>query len=252
MDTSILRKIGLTESQAKGYLMLVKEGALTPVHLAEKTGETRTNAYAICERLTSLGLVKQIDSKKSSYQATSPTKLKQLLISKQKEIKETADELTGILPGLLSQFRLSNDQPGVLHLEGIESLKLIYDDIIKTGETLMILPAASDRDDSETASMIDSQIKRQRAAGIKTQAVVRPEVFDQFKSNEDELFEVHSVPFDSLEAQIMIFGPNVVFTTYKTGFVSTIITSPLVAQTFKQLFLALWNYPKPSKNTKID
>ena len=38
-DTTILRKAGLTESQAKGYLALIEHGQLTPVELAEKTGE---------------------------------------------------------------------------------------------------------------------------------------------------------------------------------------------------------------------
>ena len=50
-DTNILQKAGLTESQAKGYLALIKNGALSPVELAKKTDESRTNGYMICEKL---------------------------------------------------------------------------------------------------------------------------------------------------------------------------------------------------------
>ena len=46
-ETTILRKAGLTESQAKGYLALIEHGALSPAELAEKTGENRTNGYMI-------------------------------------------------------------------------------------------------------------------------------------------------------------------------------------------------------------
>ena len=63
-DTTILRKAGLTESQAKGYLALIEHGSLSPVELAEKTGETRTNGYMICEKLEKLGLATKKDDKK--------------------------------------------------------------------------------------------------------------------------------------------------------------------------------------------
>ena len=66
-DTTILRKAGLTESQAKGYLALIQHGALTPAELAEKTGETRTNGYMICEKLEQLGLATKKDGKKTVY-----------------------------------------------------------------------------------------------------------------------------------------------------------------------------------------
>ena len=51
----IIRKAGLTESQAKGYLALIEHGMLTPTELADHTSESRTNAYMICEKLEKLG-----------------------------------------------------------------------------------------------------------------------------------------------------------------------------------------------------
>lgn len=66
VDTAILRKAGLTESQAKGYLALIEHGQLTPVQLAEHTGESRTNGYQVCEKLVSLGLATKKRAQKPS------------------------------------------------------------------------------------------------------------------------------------------------------------------------------------------
>lgn len=241
-DTTILRKAGLTESQAKGYLALIQHGALTPAELAEKTGETRTNGYMICEKLEQLGLATKKDGRKAVYMPESPTRLKQLLINRQKRLKEADTQLAGILPTLLSTYRLATDKPGTIYLEGTDSLKRVYDDIIQTGETIHIFPSSYDRDDPETAAMIDSQIKRQRAANIKTEVLLRQDIFDQLSDTDNSLFEARPTTLGALDAQIIIYGDNIAITTFRSGVVTTIITSTPIADTFRQLFANQWDH----------
>lgn len=243
MDHSILKKAGLTDSQAKGYIALIERGRLSAPELASAIGESRTNSYAIAERLVELGLAIKDDSPKLSYLPDNPAKLNQLLVSKQREIKAASQEIAGILPTLISTYRLVSDKPGVLHLEGIDSLRLIYDDVIKTGQTLHVFPSAYDRQDTDTAAMIDKQIARQRKAGIKTRALLRHTIFEQFDDSQDDLFEARPANFSALEAQILLYGNNIAISTFGNGVVSTILTSPAVAQTFLLIFEALWNQP---------
>lgn len=243
MDTTILRKAGLTESQAKGYLTLIEHGSLTPADLAAKTGETRTNAYAIADKLVQLGLAVRTDTGKTTYTPESPSHLKQLLIVKQKQLKVATDELSGLLPQLLSTYRLTTDKPGVIYLEGIDSLHQVYDDIIRTGDTLRIFPSIHDRDDPAIATMIDQQITRQRKAGIKTEVLLRRDIFDAHYN--DELFEARPSTFGPLDTQIMVYGPNVALTTFGNGVITTTMTNPMIAQTFRQLFAAQWNLDEP-------
>ena len=241
-DTTILRKAGLTESQAKGYLALIQHGSLSPGELAEKTGETRTNGYMICEKLEQLGLATKKDGRKAVYMPESPTRLKQLLINRQKRLKEADTQLAGILPTLLSTYRLATDKPGTIYLEGTDSLKRVYDDIIQTGETIHIFPSSYDRDDPETAAMIDSQIKRQRAANIKTEVLLRQDIFDQLSDTDNSLFEARPTTLGALDAQIIIYGDNIAITTFRSGVVTTIITSTPIADTFRQLFANQWDH----------
>ncbi len=237
--TALLRKAGLTDSQARGYLALIENGALSPVELAEKTGESRTNGYMICDKLVALGLATKKDGAKSEYAPENPSRLKQILIDRQKSLRQANDELAAALPALVSTYKLVTDKPGVLYLEGIDSLVAVYDDIIATKDILRIFPSAYDRDDPEIEAMIDKQIARQRAVGIKTEVLLRKAVFDS--SQNDELFEARPGAFDALDAQIMIYGPNVALTTFENGVITTVLTNQLIADTFRQLFAAQWD-----------
>ena len=82
---TILRKAGLTESQAKGYLALIEHGDLSPAELAEKTGESRTNGYMICEKLEQLGLATKKDGQKAIYSANHPSNV-ELLAEKRRKV----------------------------------------------------------------------------------------------------------------------------------------------------------------------
>lgn len=240
VDTSILQRAGLTLSQAKGYLALIEHGELTPAELASKTGETRTNGYMVCERLEQLGLASKSDHKKTTYLPESPTQLKQLLLTQQKQLKSASDELSSLLPRLTSTYRLITDKPGVVYLEGVDSLKSVYDDIIATNDTLRIFPSAHDRDNPAIAAMIDQQIARQRTAGIKTEVLLRKESLAGVTN--DELFEARLSHIGALDAQVMMYGPNVAITTFGEGVVTTVLTNQAIADTIRQLFAAQWSH----------
>ena len=241
MDIEILKKAGLTDSQAKGYLALIENGALTPVEIAEKAGETRTNGYAIADKLVDLGLARKTNGSKAKVEAENPTKIRSLIASRQQQLKVVNDELTGLLPSLLSRFRLTSDQPGVMSLEGIDALKLVYDEIIATKQDVLIFPSAHDRTDPETSELIDKQIKRQREAGVKSLALISADEFDAIKAQEDGLLSVRKLPDGvSFDAQIMVFGNTVVSTVFRHGIVSTIISSPDTASTLRNAFFAIW------------
>jgi sugar-specific transcriptional regulator TrmB len=240
MDTTILRKAGLTESQAKGYLALIEHGELSPVELAKITGEGRTNGYMICDKLEKLGLAEK-SRVNNTYIPENPVRLKQLLISQQKALRDTNAELATILPSLLSTFRLVTDKPGVLHLEGTESLKTLYDDIIKTEDTLLIFSSTEGGKDTEISQMTERQTERQRKAHIKTKMLVPPDVLEHYVVEDNSLFETRSAPYSALETQIIVYGPNVAMTTFNNGITTMIITSEPVAGTFKNLFEGLWS-----------
>ena len=242
IELDILKKAGLTESQAKGYLALIENGELTPAAIADKTGESRTNGYMIAEKLEKLGLAHKTDGVKTAYAAENPQKIKVLLTRRQRQLRESSDALTGILPGIMSRFRLMSDQPGVMTYEGVSSIRVVYDAIISTGKDVLIFPSPYDRNDPEISSLIDKQIERQNKAGIKVLSLIQSDEWNTLKTYQTNLLELRKLPDRmKFDAQIMIFGDNVVSTVYNKGVVSTIINSPQMAETLRSVFFAIWN-----------
>lgn len=241
----IIRKAGLTESQAKGYLALIEHGSLTPTELGDKTGESRTNAYMICEKLEKLGLATKNDGKKSTFVPTSPDNLKKLLFSQQRRLKQASEEITSIIPSLATQFHLKNDSAGIITLEGIDGIKTLYDDIIRQAHHLSIIASSHDRIDPEIDAMIDQQIKRQIEHGLESRALykVSPDEIARLRAQD---IHVQNVDFDA-PAQIIIYGQTVAVSTFRHGMITSVINHPDIAETFQSVFDALWKKTTSNK-----
>ncbi len=242
MEIDILKKAGLTDSQSKGYLALITHGDLTPVELAKYADETRTNGYAIAEKLVNIGLAKKVNQSQSTIRAESPNKIRTLISARQQQLKAVNNELSGLLPTMLSKFHLSNDQPGVISVEGVEALQLVYDEIIAAKQDVLIFPSPNDHDHPDVSALIYKGIARQREAGIKSLALIPHDDYENMKQHEDGLLSIKKLPHGvEFDAQIIVFGNTVVSTVFRDGVVSTIISSPETAKTLRSTFFALWN-----------
>lgn len=240
MDTTILQKTGLTDSQAKGYLALIEHGVLTPTMLAEITEETRTNAYMICEKLADLGLAQKTGDRKTTYRPLSPVNIKKMLVAEQRRIKQASDELAGTLPSLITQFSLNSDSPGVITLEGKPGIKTLYGDILHEGYSLRIIPSEHDRTDPEINKTIDQQIQKQIEKGIESQVLYKNISQAEARSLRNHGIHVRTSNIHT-PAQVIIYGDNVAISTFRDGMITSVISHPDIAETFRQLFDNTWH-----------
>lgn len=241
MDTSLLRKAGLTESQAKGYLALVEYGSLTPTELAKKTGESRTNGYAIADKLVSYGLAAKKDNdKRAEYIATHPSALETLAEKRRKVLVRNEQEVKQGLSPLIDMFYRFRDEPGARTLQGIEGIKEVYEDTLREKDNIYLLRTTADI--SDLSEMFLDNYREDRAkAGIHTYALT-PNTDIARKhamSGEDEklLFHRTFVPQDSYTApvEIDVYGNKVAFISFGETQMATIIQSPAIAEAMRQL-----------------
>lgn len=241
MDAQIIQSLGLNESQATTYLYLLKHGKQTPSEVSKGTGETRTNVYNLLDKLISTGLAEKLASERSTYRAKPPTVLKQLLIRRTQEVNRVNAELASILPSLLATYRITHNQPGVVQTEGHEAFKIIYDDVIRSHETPLIFASSNDRQDPETASIIDEQIERQDKAAIESKVLIPiGTVAVETSGAVPKGVTIRENLRRSLPAQVMIYGDNVAFTTFTSGVSSTVISNPEIAATMRAIFEQIW------------
>jgi sugar-specific transcriptional regulator TrmB len=241
MDKDFRQELGISDLQKDCYLRLVQGGPMTTALLAEKLKQKRTTVHMALDKLAELGLVIKAASSKN-WQAENPVALKTLLNQRQEQVRRSVASLQASLPSLVTRFRLSHQQPGVVHIEGLNGIKQLYDEIIRIGKEVLILPSEHDRDNARTAQAIDAQILRQQLAGISVRAI-----YPLPQSTEDDLgtlqkkgVSIRHFGEQVFEAQTIVFGDNVALSTFKESMYTTIITSPEIAQSYRSIFENMW------------
>lgn len=259
MYEDILEKIGLTKTQAKIYLTLVKNGPLSPTDIAGLTNETRTNAYAVSEKLVKLGLAKKDDSKKMIISPESPEKIRYILSKKQQRIKSLNNNLSLVMPDLLSAFLLNNNVANIINISGREAIMMIYDSILNTKEDVFLLSNGFDyKCEPNLLADIKKRVKELEKAKIKTYILVQSDRYDI--NHPINPFQIAKPLPDNikLDVRIIIFGEKTVLSIFKEDNVnSTIISSPEITNSMKSIFISLWNSNPtslpghPDKNMKL-
>lgn len=143
MNEEILQEAGLTNSEAKIYILLVKNSPCPPPRLADMADESRTNTYKLLDSLEEKNLVTRDDTqKKLRYWANNPSNLLDTLKKKRAEVETAEKRFQGALPTILSEYLTYSDQPLVRYFNGRDEIRKIYDDQLSTGEAITFIHSA--------------------------------------------------------------------------------------------------------------
>jgi DNA-binding MarR family transcriptional regulator len=116
-----LKKLNLTEKEARVYLALLELGPSTPYRIAKKSHLKRPTAYVIAEELVEKGLIVQMTGEKQRmYIARSPENYVE-------EVEAKIQDAKKIVPELLALQRKKSDKPNILYYEGVEGVKQAYE-----------------------------------------------------------------------------------------------------------------------------
>jgi len=99
-----IQQLGLTESEARAYLALVRHGPCTVLQIARHSALQRTEIYILIPRLVKLGLVEDTLDRPKRYRSIDPktgmTSLAKYSISRTQKITRTAEQLVSALTQL--------------------------------------------------------------------------------------------------------------------------------------------------------
>jgi len=245
MEIKIIQKAGLSAPQAKTYLALVQNGALTPTQITEITGEKRTNTYALLEKLEKIRLVKKIDTKRATYEAAHPSSLEILAEKRRRFMAKNEQELKANISALTDIFYAHNETPGSKTLSGLDGIREVYRDASRTGETVYLLRTPADVEITDFITKYRREIVKK---GIETYGLTQDtrKAREHIADGTDEklLFHRTLMPKDAYPAPVslMIYGPKVALISFGETQMSTIISSPTVAEAMRQIFEMLKNH----------
>lgn len=239
----VLLQLGLSDKESAVYLLLLKSPRLTAQQIAEQTEITRTNTYRIIDRLLEQRLIIRNESPVSKFSATSPEALQHILTEQQLQLKQTAKSLAAAMPGFRSQYSLSTDKPGVVHMAGREGFERLLEDMVSS-QTEVLLVASDDvpQDDATLTRFRELLIARTRN-GVATRAIFhdapyKDRIAHEFAERGIDVRFVGNTPF---RGEIAIYEDNVAFTIYDPSLITTVITNHHIAETQRSLFELLWN-----------
>lgn len=239
MNTSLLRSIGLTQSQARAYLELIKAGSLTPPQLALRTKESRTACYMSLAKLQEIGLAIEVsDAKKQTYTSASPSVLSDLLASKRKELSALEAAYRDELPQMLSYYYTHRGKPGIKFFEGKSGLSEIYKDHLRTGEPVLVLRTPADE---EFGQVLYNYMDKRAALHITAETLgpALPGPMQWARENDERLKRVtYWLPPESYTApvEISIYGNKVSLISFGEEAVGIIIESPQIASAMRQMY----------------
>ncbi len=243
MNIDTLTDLGLTESQAKAYLLLVQEGSIAPPELATKTKQTRTNAYKVLERLAELKLAtKQEASNKITFRAANPIALEELARKRRNEVLDEEKRVRLAMPALLNYFYTYSEQPGIRFFQGKYGIKEIFDDMLRTRKTIYLIRSVHDVKfyDKE---FFQEFIKKKVRLGIKTVGLTPdlPQANHNPAIDTTNNFSRTWMPTDAYTgaAEWYVYGNKLAILSYGEEAIGMIIESPQIADSFRQLFCLL-------------
>lgn len=243
-----LERIGLTKNQSDIYLYLLSNGPKKVHSIALDLHLTRPLVYKVLDELLAILLVtKEISSmsKVAIFEATDPTHLEEIVLSKQREYVLADKTLDSVLSELIPIYTKEYQKPNVHFIEGIKGLDFVNKDILKEKTNILLFRSYLDKDTQEAHVAIRSQIEAQKKLGIRVR-VISSQIPDlemlegDIRDNIQRKYlqkEKFSVP-----SQILVYGNKVAITSFGEKKITTIITSTDVQKTFSCLFEVVWSF----------
>lgn len=242
---SVLLQLGLSDKEVSLYLLLLKKPHQSAQELANQTDIKRTNVYRLLDNLQSQGLITSDKSPVKKFTTTEPQALQKVLQEKQSQLKQTANSLSVVMPALRSQYALSLDKPGVVHMTGEDGLERLLLDMVNS-KTEVLLVAGDEPTDERTRERFRELIMKRKENHVHTRAIFhngshRTRIQQKFTERGFDVRFLGTLPFSS---EIILYEDNVVFSVYDPSLINTVITNQQFAATMRTLFEELWQTAK--------
>jgi sugar-specific transcriptional regulator TrmB len=132
----MLKELGLTDSETRVYLALLKLGPSLAGRISRETGIHRRNVYDITERLIKKGLIGYIlKNNRRLFEAANPERFLDAMKEKEIEFQEA-------LPELKQLYTKTKEKQETNFYKGREGLKTVFQDQLEDSKEVLILGAS--------------------------------------------------------------------------------------------------------------
>lgn len=239
-----LKKIGLSENEAKVYLALLGLGSSTAQQIAQKAELKRPTTYVQLETLMRRGLIASFEKGvKTFFRAEDPEHLKQVLEKEKEEQKERASTLENILPELGNLYLSAGERPRVRFFEGVEGLKTIQDEFLKSRAKKIKSVVNVDDVVEIFPTHPEKYAPRRVQKGIESKLIYTSKNGDILKESDAQMLrESKFIPPEKFpfSGDLAIYLNNVAMSVHRKKPFGVVIESEEIAKSLESVFDLLW------------
>jgi len=245
----VLQNIGLTESEIKVYLALLKLGQTTAGKIVDEAKVTRSKIYDILERLKNKGLVGYIIKESTKYfSATNPNNILRYLEEKEKKIQEEKNSIKKILPELLDQQKSSQKDKVAEVFIGINGMKNAFNVLVEEFEEKepYYVFGAGKVENVEQIQIFFSQLHlKRKEKKVKSFIIFNESSRNLFKEQEKSKFvEVRYIK-QSTPTAINVYKNYTIMAILTKEPITLLIKNKETADSFREYFKLMWKIAKP-------
>lgn len=237
----MLEKFGLTKTEEKVYLVLLKLGSSPASDIIKKTQLHRTTVYDVLERLIEKGLVSfVVINKIKSYSAVNPSKFLDLALEEKKQAEDTQKFAEEIVKKISLTKKDSKSKANVQVFIGLEGQKTIMDDIIDVGKEFFILGGGG-KFETENKLYTEQWAEKRRKKKIKAKII-------STNRKESPIWKLNQIKYIKEEyfspTATFIYGNKVAFFIREEPMLIILIESEKLSRDYLDYFNFLWKLAK--------
>lgn len=247
MDTKILEEIGLTDSEIKVYLALLKLGSSKKGPIVKQAKITSSKIYEVIDKLIEKGLASYVIKDKVKYFNAAPiSRIKDYLKEKESKIKKQEQELDKVLPQLKLMQKLVEKKTDAEVYRGWKGMQTVYNDLLeslKKKEEYYIFGASKGEDKKKVKSFYtrfnQKVVKKKLKANIIFNENARGNIPNVKKTGNIRYLE------QTTPAEILVYKNKTAIVLLEKEPLIILIKGESIANSFKQYFEVMWKMATP-------
>lgn len=244
---NLLQNVNLSPHERTVYLALLEHGPQSAQDLASAAKIKRTHIYYVLKNLIACNLIEETKIKnKKAYRLTHPEQLERYIERQQATFSQVLQQVQTALPGLISEYNLHHNKPGVYFFEGKEGIIKVYEELLEDR-----LPIDSIEDSGTMLDYFPEYVPKyiskriryklpNRAIAPSTNTLNEP---DPKALRDAHFIDAKKFPFSM---DIKMNSRRVMMTTFKSNAaIGVVIVDPEITKNFHLLFEFLWSVTMP-------
>jgi sugar-specific transcriptional regulator TrmB len=251
INLSLLRNIGLTESESKVYIALLEIGDFcTKGPILKRAKIAPSKVYHVLDKLMDKGLVSTITKNNTKhFAAASPSRIRDYIDTKKRELEEEEKTAKKLLPQLDKMFKAAKEQATAEIFMGWQGMETVYSNFLhetRKGETIRVLGASSGADPEKTTRFFGKHGKRYYDKGIKIKIIYNEEArgYDKEIKRAYDYTLNRRFLFKTPPVEILMTKDKVAILMLKIEPIVILIHDKETAKSFQVYFEELWKIAK--------